>query len=244
MQRFLIVLLFPLGCLGQTMKGDVELLMRNKQFSKAEDTLRAILKSKPNDLEALELLGDVYSNQSAWDQAIAHYKKLVELNSEVANYQYKYGGALGMKALSVNKLRAMAYLGAMEAAFLNAAKLDPHHVEARWALLRYHLHVPGILGGSKAKAWEYTNELMKISPVDGYLSKGHFHEDDQDFGKAEFYYKQAIQLGGSLTCYQQLVDLYLVSGQKQKAISLLKAGYSKLGKEELLKQLKELESND
>ena len=87
MQRFLIVLLFPICCLGQSLKGNVDMLIEQKQFVKAQDTLQTILKSKPNNLEAIELLGDVYSNQEAWDQAIEQYEKLVELKNYVANYR-------------------------------------------------------------------------------------------------------------------------------------------------------------
>ena len=189
MLRLLIFLLFPLCCLGQSLKATVDTWIEQKAFTKAQDTLQTILKKQPNNLEAVELLGDVYSNQEEWDEAIEQYEKLVEFKAEDANYHYKYGGALSMKALSVNKLRAMTYLGDMEEAFLKAAELDPKHVETRWALARYYMHVPGLFGGSKEKAWKYTDELMKLSPVDGYLAKGHYYEDEEEFDKAELYYK-------------------------------------------------------
>ena len=240
MQRFLIVLLLPLCCYGQSLKGDVDLLIEQKQFAKAQDTLQKILKYKPKDLEAIELLGDVFSKQIDWDNAIAQYEKLVELKSDVANYQYKYGGALGMKALSVNKLKSIAYLGDMEDAFLKAAELDPNHIETRYALAKYYMHVPSILGGSKEKAWKYTDELMKLSPVDGYLSKGHYYEDEDDFEKAESYYKYAIKIGESFTCYQHLCDLYLKSKKPKKALEVMEEYYSKKRDKEALKVIKKI----
>ena len=227
MQRFLIVLLLPLCCFGQSLKGNVNLLIEQKQFVKAQDTLQKILKNRPNNLEAIELLGDVYCNQVDWDNAIEQYEKLLELKSDVANYQYKYGGALGMKALSVNKLKAIVYLGDMEDAFLKAADLDPNHIETRWALARFYMHVPGILGGSKDKAWKYTDELMKLSPVDGYLSKGHYYEDEDEFEKAESYYKHAIKIGESFTCYQHLSDLYLKFKKPEQALKAMETYYEK-----------------
>lgn len=240
MQRLLIILLFPMCCLGQSLKSNVDLLIEQKKFVKAQDTLQTILKIKPNDLEAIELLGDVFSNKKDWDQAIEQYEKLVELNSEVANYQYKYGGALGMKALTVNKLRALSYLGDMEEAFLKAAELDPTHIENLWALIRYYLHVPGILGGSKEKAWKYTDDLMALSPVDGYLAKGHFYEDEEDFEKAELYYEMAVKIGGSFNCYKHLYDLYLVFDNPQKALKTMESFYSSQGDERALQLIKQL----
>ena len=240
MRRLLITLLFPLCCLGQSLKSNVDQFIEKKQFIKAKDTLQTLLKVKPNDLEAIELLGDVYSNQKDWDQAIEQYEKLVELNSNEANYHYKYGGALGMKALSVNKLRALPYLGDMEEAFLKAAELDPTHIENLWALTRYYMHVPAIIGGSKQKAWKYTDELMAISPVDGYLAKGHFYEDDEDFEKAEIYYEKAIQIGGSYNCYKHLYDLYLVFENPQKALKTMENYYSSKGDERALQLIKQV----
>lgn len=240
MQRFLIILLFPFCCLGQSLKSNIDLLIEQKQFVKAQDTLQTILKKKPDNLEAIELLGDVYSNQEAWDDAIEQYEKLVESNDNVANYHYKYGGAVSMKALSVNKLRAMAYLGDMEESFLKAAELDPNHVETRWALARYYMHVPSILGGSKEKAWQYTDELMKLSPVDGYLSKGHYFEDEGQFDKAELYYEMAVKQGGSFNCYKHLYDLYLVFDNPQKALKTMETYYSTQGDYKALKLIEQV----
>lgn len=244
MRYFVFFLFFHLVGFGQSLKANIDQWLEQKQFTKAEDTLQELMKKQPKNLEVIELLGDVYSNQKDWDKAIAQYEKLTELHGGEANYHYKYGGALSMKALSVSKLRAIGYLDDMEDAFLKAAELDSKHIEARWALARYYLHVPGLFGGDMEKAWQYTDELMSLSPVDGYLSKGHYYEDEEAFDKAESYYKQAILIGGSLTCYQHLIDLYLLSDQKNKALDTLKEAYEKLKKEELLEQIKELEKNE
>ncbi len=53
---------------------------------------------------------------------------------------------MGMKALSVSKLRALTYIGDIRAHFEKAATLDPHHIEVRWALVEYYIQLPGILG--------------------------------------------------------------------------------------------------
>jgi hypothetical protein len=38
-------------------------------------------------------------------------QKLKQIKPSEANYSYKYGGALGMKALEVNKFKALGMIG-------------------------------------------------------------------------------------------------------------------------------------
>ena len=122
MHKFLFLLIVPIVSFGQSKLDDVETLFHNKEYSKAEALLTDYLKENPKDLKAVELLGDTYGYQEEWDSAISKYKLLVEANQTNANYYYKYGGVLGMKALSVNKLRALGIVGDAKEAFLKAAQ--------------------------------------------------------------------------------------------------------------------------
>ena len=105
------------------------------------------------------------------------------------------------------------------------------------------MQVPGILGGSKHKALEFSDELQKLSPVDGYLAKGYIYEYDKEPEIAENFYKKAIHTGGSLVCYNTLTNFYIAQKQPQKAISNLKEAYSKYKEDQLLQQIKTLEKN-
>ena len=189
--------------------------------------MEAYLIKTPNDIEGIELLGDAYGQQEKWDEAIDEYEKLVEMKPNVANFQYKYGGALGMKALNVSKLRAVAFIGDIKDAFLKAAELDPKHINTRWALVELYMQLPGIIGGSKSKSLKYANELEALSRVDGYLAKGYIYEYDDEPELAEEFYKKAIKVGGSLTCYEKLTKLYESQNQPKKAISNIEVAQSK-----------------
>lgn len=244
MRIFLFILFIPLLCVGQSYQSEkVEKLIETKQFNDAKRILNERIKINPNDLEAIELLGDVYCKEKNWDEGITQYKKLVDYDSKVANFHYKYGGALGMKAKSVSKLRAISYLDDVEAAFLKAVELDPKHSDAHWALALYYMHVPGILGGGKHKALHYADKLEALSKVDGYLAKGHLHEDDKEYDLAENYYKKAVEIGGSLTCYTHLAELYVNKKDYDKAIATLREGYKITEEDSLLVKIKAIESN-
>ncbi len=128
-----------------------------------------------------------------------------------------------MKAKEVNKFKALGMLGDVENAFLNAAKLDPTFIDARWALVILYIELPGIVGGSETKAQKYAEELMKLSKVDGFMAKGYIDEYFNRYSKAESNYKKAHEIGNSKTTFQKLYDLYQKKmKQPQKAAELKK----------------------
>lgn len=219
MKTLLFLLFFPFVLFAQVPYDAIKTLIDQKQFVKAETLMSAYVTSGSKDVKAIELLGDAYGHQKKWDEAIVQYKRLKELDDKNANYHYKYGGALGMKALSVNKFRALGIIGDVKGAFLKAAELDLKHIDARWALVELYMSLPGIVGGSKRKSFKYANELEQLSAVDGYLAKGYIYEYDDEPELAEDYYKKAIKVGGSINCFEKLTNLYETQELPDKAIS-------------------------
>lgn len=195
-----------------------EKLFQQGKFAEAKPIFEAVVKQNPNHLKTLEYLGDIAGNSKLWDTALIYYGKLEALDPKEANYYYKYGGCLGMKAKESNKIKALSMIGDVKASFEKAIKLNPNHIEARWALIELYLQLPGIVGGSERKAKGYANQLLKISPVDGYLAYGHIAEYFEKYKEAESHYSKAITIGGSKTTYQALANLYKNKlNQPQKA---------------------------
>lgn len=223
MRYLFILLFFSVFAFGQSSLDEARQLLKSKEFVKAERLLSDYVKNHQNDKVGLELLGDAYGHQKKWDNAIIYYEKLTELESTNANYHYKHGGALGMKALSVSKFKALGIIGDVKDAFLKAAELDPKHIDTRWALVELYMQLPGIVGGSKSKSLKYANELQALSKVDGYLAKGYIYEYDDEPELAEKYYKLAIEVGGSLTCFDKLTSLYENENLPEKAITNIEA---------------------
>lgn len=225
MKHFFLFFFISVFIFGQSDFKKTEQYFTNKQYSKAEDLMIAYVESHPNDLKAIEMLGDAYGHQEKWDGAIESYKQLVDLSPKTANYHYKYGGALGMKALSVSKMKALGIIGDVKNAFITAAELDPKHIETRWALVKLYMQLPGLIGGSKNTSLKYADELQNLSKVDGYLAKGYIYEYDKDLESAEKYYKLAIKEGGSINCYDKLTNLYENEKQIDKAIANMEAAH-------------------
>lgn len=199
-----------------------EKLYNQEKYDQAKTLFESYLKSNPNNYKTIEYLGDIAGHQKKWDEAIKQYKVLKIQFPKSADYWYKYGGALGMKAKSVNKFKALGLIDDVETAFLTASKLDTKHIDSRWALVMLYIELPGILGGSEAKAIRYSNELMELSKVDGYLSKGYIDEYFNRYKSAEVNYIKAHEIGNSKTTFQKLYNLYLKKLKDKAKASRLK----------------------
>ena len=199
-----------------------EKLYDQGKYTLARPIFESILKDNSNQLKAIEYLGDISIQLKEWDKAIGYYQKLKTLKPNEANYYYKYGGALGLKSKAGGKWVAIRLVGDMKESFEKALQVNPKHIEARWAMIEYYLQVPALFGGSEKKAQRYAEELMRLSPVDGYLSKGHIDEYFERFKNAEKNYLKAIEVSGSKTTYERLAALYKVKlHQPEKAIKII-----------------------
>ncbi|MFT5252767.1 MAG: tetratricopeptide (TPR) repeat protein [Flavobacteriales bacterium] len=209
MKHFLFIfLLLPVLVMSQSNLEKGQRLFDDGRTDQAEVIFKSIIKSDPSNVKAIEYLGDIAGINKSWDEALSYYEKLKQLRPTEADYFYKYGGALGMKALEVNKFKALGMIDEVKGSFEKAIQLDPKHIDARWALIELYLKLPGIIGGSESKAIRYSGELMRLSAVDGHLSRGHIEEYFRRYKKAEQYYKKAIAIGNSKAGYQKLADLY------------------------------------
>ncbi|MFL9831868.1 tetratricopeptide repeat protein [Flavobacterium sp. ST-87] len=223
MKQLLIVFLFlPLLVFSQSDFEKAQQFFQAGKWKESQEIFEKIVKTEPSNINVLEKLGDIAGHLKNWDAALMYYGKLKKIKPSEADFYFKYGGVLGMKALEVNKFRAFGMIDEIKSSFEKAIQLDPKHIEARWALIELYLKLPGIAGGSESKALKYSNELMQLSPVDGYLSRGHIEEYFNRYKNAEQQYKKAINVGNSKKAYLKLANLYKNKmNQQEKASAIL-----------------------
>jgi protein involved in temperature-dependent protein secretion len=215
-------MLIPFFVWSQSNFEKADKLFHAKKYKEAEVVFQENLKYYPNDIKTLERLAEITSEEKEWEKAASYYKKLKQLKPNEADYFYKYGGCLGMRALEVNKFKAFGMVDDMKASFEKAIVLNPKHIQARWALIELYLQLPGIVGGSESKALRYSNELAKLSPVDGYMSKGRIDEYFKRYASAEKNYIKAHEIGNSKVTFQKLYNLYLNKLKEPKKAQELK----------------------
>lgn len=198
-------------------------LFEEEKWEQSRVFFEKALKADPSNVKILESLGDIAGHRKDWDDALIYYGQLKKEKPEEANFHFKYGGVLAMKALEVNRFKALGMIDEIKSSFEKAIQLNPKHITARWALIELYIQLPGIVGGSEKKAIVYSNELLKISPVDGYMSRGHIDEYFKRYKNAEQHYKKAISVSDSKKALQKLANLYKNKmNQPAKAAAILK----------------------
>ena len=200
MKKLILFLSFIVGQISysQTFSKEIIDKIHNGEVGKAEDLLSKKLESDPNDIFSLNTLGDLYSFTKNWDKAISCYEKLVKLKPLNADYNFKYGGAVGMKALSVSKIQAVVYVSDIKTYLEKTINLDPKHIEARRALIELYMKLPGFLGGDQDRAKILSEQLESISRVDAYLAQAFILKENGNIQDAKEAYNKAFVLYNSL----------------------------------------------
>ncbi|MFQ6601518.1 tetratricopeptide repeat protein [Flavobacterium sp. C3NV] len=223
MKKLLLIFLFvPICIWSQSNFEKAEKLYHAKKYDEAQIIFEGVLKSKPSDIKTIEYLSEIAAHQKSWGKGGEYFKKLKELKPTEADYFYKYGGCLAMRAMEVSRLKALGMVGEMKESFEKAIILDPKHLPARWALIEIYLQLPGIFGGSESKAISYSNQLAQLSPVDGYLSRGRIDVYFKRYTAAEKNFIKAHEIGKSKTTFQKLYNLYLNNLKDTKKAKELK----------------------
>jgi tetratricopeptide (TPR) repeat protein len=223
MKKLLLFFLFAPICIwSQSNFEKGQKLFQSKKYDEAQVVFEGVLNSKPLDVKTIEYLGEIAAHQKSWVKGAEYFKKLKELKPTEADYFYKYGGCLAMRAMEVSRLKALGMVGEMKESFEKAIVLDPKHLPARWALIEIYLQLPGIFGGSESKAILYSNQLAQLSPVDGYLSRGRIDVYFKRYTAAEKNFIKAHEIGKSKTTFQKLYNLYLNNLKDTKKAKELK----------------------
>lgn len=225
--QFLLLLLISNLMTGQTDFDKAEKLYKAEKWNESKELFESFLKQNPKNYKTIEYLGDIAGHKKKWDEAIKQYTILKVQFPKTSKYWYKYGGAIGMKAKSVNKFKALGMIDAIETSFLTAAKLDTKDIDSRWALVILYIELPGIIGGSETKSKKYAEELFELSKVDGYMALAYIDEYYKRFTKAEANYLKAHEIGNSKTTYQKLYDLYLKKMKNSAKANKLKEQFEK-----------------
>ncbi|MCF4102248.1 hypothetical protein L1I30_11265 [Gillisia sp. M10.2A] len=205
--RCAIFFLFVNFCYSQVQVVDIQKNLDEGNYNKAQLLLEQKLTNSPENEFVISALGDLYSYKKDWNQAIRQYEVLVRINPGKADYNFKLGGALGMKALSVSKFQALAYISDIKKYLERAAEINPTHIESRRALVELYMQLPGFIGGSEEKAQKYRSELFKLNKVDGYLSEA-------------FMFKETNKVQKALVAYRMAMKIHSVQTIKEKRNSL------------------------
>jgi len=164
-------------------------LVQQKKYAEAKAVFEQILDKNKNDAEAHYRLGLVFLNRGFKDrdvdEAVDQLEKAVDLNPNNADYQFRYGTALGEKTQNAGMIKQAFLAPKVKNAFKRAVELDPKLVGARIGLAQYYLMAPSIMGGDEDQGWRELDEVVKQNELQGRLIKARFYERYKKPAEAE-----------------------------------------------------------
>lgn len=170
-------------------------LLHKGQFVTAQQELEKLLSQEPQNQEAQLLLGQAHCQQSNFDQAI---KVLKPLRTAVKNHSDLYfwlGQSYKGKLLATENFLEKGVLSSKVKEYLEKAiALDPQHVEARESIAYFYFSAPGIVGGSKRKAFKEVEAIRPLDPRRSYVLAGNLHRQNENYPAAIKAYQALMEM--------------------------------------------------
>jgi tetratricopeptide (TPR) repeat protein len=144
---------------------DSHALIREHRYAEAEHVATDRLAQDPADRDALidkseAILGR--GQASRIEEAVKLAEQCVAAHPRDSNCHLALGNALGAKASNAG-ISAMGYAHTIRDSFKQAVELDPHNLDARFALLQYYIEAPRIAGGGIGKAKALAQQTSAIN---------------------------------------------------------------------------------
>lgn len=163
-------------------------LIKGKKYPEAERAATAKLAQDPNNADALVAKVELVIEQgleSRYGEAEKLAEQCIAAHPKTAACHEALGHFLAIKTQSVGALYALTFVGKMRDAFKKSLELDPSGVNARFSLLQFYLHAPGLMGGGTDKAEALQAASAKINPDAAKLMQALIDYSGQRFAKAE-----------------------------------------------------------
>jgi tetratricopeptide (TPR) repeat protein len=162
------------------------------QADDAIKRLRQILGSNNQNGEAHNLYCRVSLQLDAWDDAVDHCERAVNILHDNSNYHLWLGRAYGAKAERASMFSAYGLARKLKAEFETAVRLDPRNAEALADLGEFYVSAPSVVGGGEAKAEELAPKLDAVDPVRGHELRAQLADSEKNYTLSESELKAAI----------------------------------------------------
>jgi tetratricopeptide (TPR) repeat protein len=174
-------------------------LFEAHDFSAASRAFHAILKTRPNDLQALIYLGRIAFEQNRLDEALDYFNRATAAAPASSVAFHWLGRVNGVKARDLGPPRGIGAARRTKKALEQAVLLDPNNLDARVDLATFYREAPAIVGGSTRAALEQLDEIKRRDPYEGGLVQGDLAVDEKKYEEAEGHYRKAVELAPAKT---------------------------------------------
>jgi len=186
------------------------LYLKAKLHMKAfNDTTLAMFQRTPASYRVHELSAEIFEVQSHYDEAIAEYRKAIEMNPQAPDLHFRLGRAILLAGHNPESLAKAA------TAFQEELKLNPED-----GACEFQLGQIAQVQGEKSAARNHFELALKLAPrfVQALIALGKIETQDKNYEKAIGLLNKAVDLQPSNeTTHYELLTAYRDAGQMEKA---------------------------
>lgn len=178
-------------------------LLASGQVDDAIRVLQKQISTSDADAESQNLLCRTYFMTGEWDRGVSSCERARDLDPQKSLYYLWLGRIYGEKADHSTVFAAAGLVKKVRGSFERAVELDPNSWEARTDLAEFYFEAPSIVGGSKDKAREQADALMRLNPGMAHWVQARLAEKDNDMDAAEREYRAGIAVtrSGVRACF-------------------------------------------
>jgi len=191
--------------------GDVLYLKAKLHMKAFNDATLAMFQRTPASFRVRELSAEIFEVDSRYDEAVAEYRKAIEMNPQAPDLHFRLGRAILLARHDPDSLAKAT------AAFRDELKLNPED-----AACEFQLGQIAQVEGNKADAKAHFEEALKRAPhfVAALVALGKIETSDKRYQRAIDLLSNAIALQpANETAHYALLTAYRDAGQMDKAKS-------------------------
>ncbi len=161
-------------------------LIAQRHYKRALPLVRAALELHPQDISALVALSTIQWAFGQLDASTATAERAVRAADENAAAHAQLLNTLGAKLASgrTGTLEKIGLTHRFRKEADRTLQLDPRNIYAHEALARFYWYAPAMVGGSRAKAKQWLDELVQLDAVRGYGLKAELDSTAPDKAKS------------------------------------------------------------
>src|SRR6266481_7440198 len=190
-----LCLLLVLTLLATAVDVSPEALQENGHWKQLRKIVEPRAAANPKDAQAAYLLSCVKSAFGDLDAALALAERAVALEPGNSKFHLQLALVNGEKANKASFFSAMKLGSRFKSEVQKAIDLDGTNLDARWEMMEFHIHAPGIAGGDRKKARVMADEIIRLNAARGYLALAEVAAAEKQPAETETYYRKAVEAG-------------------------------------------------
>lgn len=146
----------------QEIENYIEPLFKANKFNAVLAYLKGLDQEYPGNSDIQYFTGLAYAGLEDFDEAVNCLRNAISIQDTSTAYRLMLGNMYFAQAMRGSKLKMISRINQGKKEYEHVIGMDANNIPARYILMQFYSHAPGIMGGSKEKAAVLFDEMREI----------------------------------------------------------------------------------